>query len=84
MDKEQALKMRQMNEIARFRKIEEAQDRLEAASQGKAGYLHAEDRLKDLELVTGKTGGTKNDDGKLRYDLLPPSLLKGVATILTF
>lgn len=29
-------------------------------------------------------GGNKNDQDKIRYDLLPPELLDGVATILTF
>lgn len=30
------------------------------------------------------TEGKKNDDGKLRYDLIPPEALKGTAAILTF
>jgi hypothetical protein len=30
------------------------------------------------------TEGRKDDSSKIRYDLLPPELLEGVATILTF
>lgn len=29
-------------------------------------------------------GGSKNDDEKLRYDLIPPEALRALATVLTF
>jgi len=37
-----------------------------------------------VELIKTSNGGTKFDKEKLRYDLIPPSTLNALATILTF
>ena len=52
----------------------------------RAGSLHGTPvwREEEVILLSDNTPGYKEDDGKTRYDLLPPELLEAVATILTY
>lgn len=44
----------------------------------------ASDPLGQLAILVKETAGVKHDEGKLRYDLISPTSLEGLAEVLTF
>lgn len=45
---------------------------------------HNKINLQFSDMIPSKKGGIKYDDGKLRYDLIPPEVLEELAKIYTF